>query len=279
MKLVTLSHPSGERVAEQEGDLLYLLDTPSMLQLIESGGVARRTGETVALADVQLLAPIPRPRRNIMCIGKNYLDHAAEFSRSGFDHDDAHDQAPEYPIVFTKSPDAVIGPDAPITYPHGLSAMVDYEAEIAMVIGRKASKISQQEAISHIFGYTLINDMTARDLQSRHRQWFLGKSLDSFCPMGPAILTAADTRPDALDITCHVNGELRQSGNTADLIFSMAQLIEVISAIITLYPGDIIATGTPAGVGAGFSPPRFLSPGDEIRVASPQIGTLVNSIG
>ena len=253
-----------------------------MLALIEAGGQARRTGQSVALADAQLLAPIPRPRRNILCVGKNYLDHVGEFSRSGFDTsrsaDTPPEQPPEHPIVFTKMPETVIGPGDAIPYPHGLSDKVDYEAEVAMVIGRKAHKVSRADALGHVFGFTLVNDVTARDLQSRHKQWFIGKSLDGFCPMGPAIVTADTVQADALDITCHVNGQLRQQGCTRDLIFDMGQLIETLSAGITLYPGDIIATGTPAGVGAGFSPPRFLLPGDVVEVASPQIGALVNTV-
>ena len=282
MKLVTIRHQAHEHVAEQEGDTLYLLDAPSMLALITAGGMAERTGQSLVLADVQLLAPIPHPRRNILCVGKNYLDHVGEFSRSGFDASSAPDAppelAPEHPILFTKLPETVIGPGDPIRYPHGVSEALDYEAEVAMVIGRKAHQVSHADALGHIFGFTLVNDVTARDLQRRHKQWFIGKSLDSFCPMGPAIITADAVAAHGLDITCHVNGQLRQSGCTRDLIFDMASLIATLSAGITLYPGDIIATGTPAGVGAGFSPPRFLQPGDVVQVASPQIGVLVNTV-
>lgn len=275
-KLMSFRHQGREKVGELEGSALHVLGAPSMLDLIADGG-AERTGEIVPLADAAVIAPIPRPCRNIFCIGKNYRDHVAEFVKSGFDAT-AREDLPEYPIVFTKAADAVIGPGDGIAYPAGLSDMVDYEGEIGVVIGRLCKKVSRADALSHIFGFTLINDVTARDLQKRHVQWFIGKSLDSFCPMGPAIVTADELAADDIAIECRVNGELRQSGNTRDLIFDMAALIETLSAGITLYPGDVIATGTPSGVGAGFSPPKFLKPGDVVEVSSPAIGVLANRV-
>jgi 2-keto-4-pentenoate hydratase/2-oxohepta-3-ene-1,7-dioic acid hydratase in catechol pathway len=229
--------------------------------------------------DVHLLAPIRLPARNIFCIGKNYRRHAEEFSRSGFDTASASGPAlPPYPVVFTKVPESVIGDQETVQYPEGLSNALDYEAELAVVIGRSGRGISRDKAMDHVFGYTIINDVTARDWQQRHQQWFLGKSFDTFCPMGPVLVTADELDPAALDIRCWVNDELRQDANTADLIFDIPTLIETLSAGMTLQPGDIIATGTPEGVGAGFSPPRFLQRGDEVAIEIQGIGRLVNDV-
>lgn len=276
-KLMSVRHQGKEKVGELQGDALHVLAVDSMLDLIEVGGAAR-TGEIVPLADVAVIAPIPRPRRNVICIGKNYREHVAEFARSGFDTTLANADLPAHPIVFTKMPDAVIGPGEAIAYPVGLSEMLDYEGEVGVIIGKTCRNVARADALAHIFGFTLINDVTARDLQKRHAQWFIGKSLDTFCPMGPAIVTADEVAVDDIDIECRVNDELRQSGNTRDLIFDMATLIETLSAGITLYPGDIIATGTPSGVGAGFNPPKFLRPGDVVEVSSKAIGSLVNKV-
>jgi 2-keto-4-pentenoate hydratase/2-oxohepta-3-ene-1,7-dioic acid hydratase in catechol pathway len=232
------------------------------------------------LAGATLLAALPLPPRNILCVGKNYREHAREFTGSGYDSSarGAQDAIPEHPIVFTKMPQTVIASGAPIPYPHGLSDALDYEAELAVIIGRGGRGIRKADALAHVFGYTIVNDVTARDLQQRHRQWFIGKSLDGFCPMGPLIATADEIDPSALRIECRVNGELRQSASTRDLIFDVPTLIETLSAGITLMPGDVIATGTPAGVGIGFSPPRFLRPGDEVEITVPELGRLVNRV-
>lgn len=236
-------------------------------------------GEAVALAGVELLAPMPQPRRNIFCVGKNYRDHAREFSRSGFDASARpSEDIPEHPVFFTKPAGSVIGPGAAIDSHPAVTRELDYEVELAVVIGHGGRAIPKARALEHVWGCTIINDVTARDLQKRHRQWFLGKSLDSFCPMGPWIVTADELAMDALDIRCWVNGELRQSANTRDLIFDIPTLIETLSAGITLEPGDIIATGTPAGVGIGFTPPRFLAPGDEVRMAIGGVGELLNNV-
>jgi 2-keto-4-pentenoate hydratase/2-oxohepta-3-ene-1,7-dioic acid hydratase in catechol pathway len=239
------------------------------------------SAESIPLRDVKLLAPIPRPRRNIFCIGKNYFDHAHEFTRSGFDSSakTAAQAVPKAPIVFTKVPECVIATGEVVRYPHGVSAQVDYEAELAVVIGREGRGISHEEALNHVFGYTIVNDVTARDLQSKHAQWLLGKSQDTFCPMGPWIVTADEIDAANLSIRCWINDELRQDSNTSLLIFDIPTLISTISAGITLYPGDVIATGTPAGVGIGFGPPRFLKPGDRMAMEIEGIGRLENSIG
>jgi 2-keto-4-pentenoate hydratase/2-oxohepta-3-ene-1,7-dioic acid hydratase in catechol pathway len=186
---------------------------------------------------------------------------------------------PKAPIVFTKVPECVIATGETVRYPHGVSAQVDYEAELAVVIGREGRGISREEALTHVFGYTIVNDVTARDLQSKHAQWLLGKSQDTFCPMGPWIVTADEIDAANLSIRCWINDELRQDSNTSLLIFDIPTLISTISAGITLYPGDVIATGTPAGVGIGFDPPRFLKPGDRMAMEIEGIGRLENSIG
>jgi len=233
-------------------------------------------GPTLKLSEVRLLTPILTPRRNVFCVGKNYKEHAKEFNQSGFDA--SATEIPEVPIIFTKSSGSVIGPGAEISSHSELTQSLDYEAELGVVIGRGGRAISREAALSRVWGYTVINDVTARDLQRRHQQWFIGKSLDTFCPMGPWIVTADEIDPQRLDISCKVNDEVRQHASTGDMIFDVATLIEVISKGITLKAGDIIATGTPAGVGAGFKPPRFLKPADVVSITIEKIGTLTNRV-
>ncbi len=237
-------------------------------------------GAAMTFAGVELEAPIPRPRRNLFCVGKNYHAHAHEFTRSGFDSSAANaaEAIPEAPIVFSKVPESVIAPGAPIVLPRGVSEAVDYEAELAVIIGRGGRGISTARAMDHVWGYTIINDVTARDLQGRHKQWLLAKSCDTFCPMGPVAVTADEVDIAHLQVRCWVNDELRQDANTAELIFDIPTLIATISAGITLKPGDIIATGTPAGVGIGFNPPRYLAAGDRVRVEITGLGSLDNPV-
>jgi 2-keto-4-pentenoate hydratase/2-oxohepta-3-ene-1,7-dioic acid hydratase in catechol pathway/pimeloyl-ACP methyl ester carboxylesterase len=264
-------------------DLLGLVeDWPSYADQL----LADETG--VPLAETELLPPL-HTGRNIMCVGKNYRDHAAEFSGSGYDASDspgangaassAASAEPTHPALFTKAASSVVGCGAAIDPHTSVTAALDYEAELAVVIGTGGREISRADAWQHVWGYTLINDVTARDLQRDHKQWFLGKSLDTFCPMGPWAATADEIDATDLRLTCHVNGELRQDANTADLIFDIPALIETISAGMTLRPGDIIATGTPAGVGLGFTPPRFLAPGDTVTISAPGLGSLTNRVG
>jgi 2-keto-4-pentenoate hydratase/2-oxohepta-3-ene-1,7-dioic acid hydratase in catechol pathway len=238
-------------------------------------------GPQIALAAAKLKAPVPLPLRNIMCVGKNYHEHAKEFSASGFDSSStgAADAIPTAPIIFTKVPQSVIGPDEPIRYPTGVSEQLDYEAELAVIVGKGGRGISKANALSHVWGYTIINDVTARDIQGRHKQWFLGKSMDTFAPMGPWAVTADEVDLATAGIRCWVNGELRQDAKIADLIFDIPTLIETLSAGITLLPGDIIATGTPAGVGIGFKPPKFLKKGDVVAMEVDGIGRLSNQVG
>ena len=278
MRLVTFE-ASGQRVGalDAEGRVRRLEFDGSMLDLIRAGGALPAQGGVVEGA--RILAPIPRPAKNIFCVGKNYHEHAKEFAGSGFDAT-AKEVVPEFPVVFSKPPTCVIGPGEPIPAHLDPTGSVDYEGELAVVIGCAGRGIARADALRHVFGYTIVNDVTARTLQHRHRQWILGKGLDGFAPMGPAILTADEVPdPRALRLTTHVNGERRQDAPVADLIFDIPTLIETISAGITLEPGDIIATGTPAGVGIGFTPPRFLARGDMVRVEVAGIGVLENPVG
>lgn len=233
--------------------------------------------DPVALSEVTLQAPLPRPRRNIFCVGKNYYEHAHEFSKSGFDSSAAAGAVPAHPIVFSKVPESVIGPTAPILIDPAVSTAIDYEAELAVIIGRAGRGIRPENAFDHVWGYTIINDVTARDLQGRYSQWLIGKSQDTFCPMGPWAVTRDAFDISNADIRSRVNGELRQESNTGRLIFDVPTIIATIAAGVTLLPGDVIATGTPAGVGIGFDPPKYLAPGDIVSVEVEGIGVLENT--
>src|ERR1700731_4678719 len=232
------------------------------------------------LAGHALMAPIPQPRRNVFCVGKNYHEHAKEFAQSGYDTSAAQGElAPSFPVIFTKAPSTVIAADAPVSAFAHLTEQLDYEAELAVIIGTPGKGISKADALDHVWGYTIVNDVTARDLQQKHRQWFLGKSMDTFCPMGPWVVTADEVGDSAdLNVKCWINGELRQDANTSDLIFDIPTILSTISAGITLQPGDVIATGTPAGVGIGFKPPRFLKAGDVMKISIDKLGTLTNAV-
>ena len=247
----------------------------SVIETLAAGGkMPATTGGPVALADVALDAPIPLPRRNLWCVGRNYHAHAKELATSVFKDNSANTE--EWPIVFTKVPECVVGPQDAVRVPVEVTTAVDYEAELAVVTGKGGKNISRAAAMEHVFGYTIVNDVSARDVQVRHQQWDMGKSFDTFCPMGPWIVTA-----DVLDgrqtrVRCWVNGELRQDGPTQNMIFDIPTLIETISRGITLYPGDVIATGTPAGVGMGMQPPRYLAAGDVVRIEVDGIGAIEN---
>jgi 2-keto-4-pentenoate hydratase/2-oxohepta-3-ene-1,7-dioic acid hydratase in catechol pathway len=236
--------------------------------------------QALTLEQIKLLAPIPRPARNIFCVGKNYMNHAREFSRSGFDAGQSApaDAIPDCPIVFTKPPETVIAHGEPVWSAAEVTTSLDYEVELAVIIGQGGRGIRKSDAMRHVWGYTIINDVTARDWQRKHKQWFLGKSFDTFCPMGPIAVTADEVDAANLDVRCWVNGELRQNANTRDLIFDVPTIIETISAGITLYPGDIVATGTPEGVGIGFNPPKFLKSGDVMAMEITGLGRLENAV-
>lgn len=228
------------------------------------------------LREVTLEAPLPRPRRNIFCVGKNYHEHAHEFAASGFDSSAASGAVPKHPIIFSKVPESVIAHRESVLIEAQVSAAIDYEAELGVIIGTGGRGIAKLDALDHVWGYTIINDVTARDLQGLYSQWLVGKSQDTFCPMGPWAVTRDEIDLSDTRVECWINGELRQSANTRDLIFDVPTIIATISAGVTLMPGDVIATGTPAGVGIGFKPPKYLVPGDVARIEIGGIGVLEN---
>ena len=234
------------------------------------------TAKPVPLEDVTLLAPIPRPRQDVICLGMNYRDHEKEAAK--YDAEAFKKEKPAA-VYFSKRVSRAGDPDGDIPRYEGLVERLDYEAELAVILGKPARNVKAEEAGDCIFGYTILNDVSARDLQTGHKQWYFGKGLDGFAPMGPCILTADETAfPPALDISCTVNGEERQRSNTALLIHSIGEVVEELSAGMTLLPGTIIATGTPAGVGMGFDPPRFLKSGDVVECAVRGIGTLRSTV-
>ncbi len=229
-----------------------------------AGLAERKLGLPAAKA--RLEAPLPRPARNIFCLGRNYREHAAERGA----------EAPAHPVFFTKVPESVLAPGGRIVR-HPATRELDYEVELAVVIGVAGRDIPRQAALGHVFGYTVVNDVTARDLQKRHGQWFKGKTLDTFCPMGPVLVTADEIPdPQQLAITLRVNGETRQASHTSKMIFPVAECIAVLSEGLTLLPGDVIATGTPEGVGAALG--TFLQPGDRIEAEIERIGVLENHV-
>ena len=249
-------------------------------RLARGEGLPREAGPRLPVAAVQLRAPLPRPGRNLFCIGRNYRAHAAELATTVF-----RESLPEkdaWPIVFTKFPETVVGPHDPVRLPGAqITAQIDYESELAVVIGRGGRDIPRSRAMDHVLGYTIVNDVSARDVQVRHQQWVLGKSFDTFCPMGPWIVTADEldgrnTRVRGWITPAGGQAELRQDGRTSDMIFDIATQIETCSRGITLRPGDIIATGTPSGVGMGFQPPKWLQHGDVFRIEVDGIGAIEN---
>jgi len=249
--------------------------------LAGGGALPPVAGARLPLSAVALQAPLPRQRRNLFCVGRNYRQHAKELAGSVFKA--SAEKEDGWPIVFTKLPECVVGPGAPVELPRlpggGLvSEQIDYEAELAVVIGRGGKNIPKSRALDHVFGYTIVNDVTARDVQMRHSQWDLGKSFDTFCPMGPVIVTPDECDGTDTRVRLWMNGELRQDGQTRDLIFDIPTLIETCSRGITLQPGDVIATGTPAGVGMGMTPPRWLASGDAMRIEIDGIGVLENTV-
>jgi len=221
-----------------------------------------------SFSDIEWLSPIPRTPKNILCIGKNYHDHAKEMGAQ---------EAPQDLVVFTKSPTSIAADEQVLPIHEGKTNSLDYEGELAIVIGKKGKEIPKNLAYDYIFGYTIANDLTARDVQDRHIQYFLGKSLEGTCPLGPYIVSKDEiTNPQNLSIVTKVNGEVRQNGTTKDMVFPLDELVSTLSQYVTLEPGDVILTGTPAGVGKGMNPPTFLKAGDEVKVSIQGIGTLAN---
>jgi 2-keto-4-pentenoate hydratase/2-oxohepta-3-ene-1,7-dioic acid hydratase in catechol pathway len=287
MKVATVSVAGERRVGQITKDGMSIAPFDLTLAEAQDGILAliRRNGagmpptlSPIPLSQVTIEAPIPVPRRNIFCVGKNYHEHAHEFARSGFDTSSSNGAVPSNPILFSKVPESVIACGRAVVIDPRVSTAVDYEAELAVIIGKAGRGIEAKHALEHVWGYTIINDVTARDLQARYSQWLIGKSQDTFCPMGPFAVTPDEIDVGNTPISCSVNGELRQSSNTSLLIFGIPKIIETLSAGITLQPGDVIATGTPAGVGVGFDPPKYLKGGDVVRIEIGGIGVLENEI-
>ncbi len=287
MRVATFSIAGERRVGlvDVEGETIAPFDFPveaaksGILALIEHGdGPLPRLLTPVPLAGVELEAPMPRPRRNIFCVGKNYHEHAHEFARSGFDSSASAGAVPKDPIIFSKVPESVVATHSNVLIDIRVSSAVDYEAELAVIIGKEGRCISKEDALGHVWGYTIVNDVTARDLQGRYSQWLIGKSQDTFCPMGPWAVTRDEFDLASAGIRCFVNGDMRQNSKISLLIFDIPTIISTLSQGITLKPGDIIATGTPAGVGIGFDPPKYLNAGDVVRVEIDGIGALENRI-
>ncbi|MAS34975.1 MAG: hypothetical protein CL610_13280 [Anaerolineaceae bacterium] len=270
MKLITFTHNHRTQMGEIVGDQVYVLassDTLRMHEMIRRGITPSRVNQHYALADVTIQAPL-RPGK-IIAIGRNYAEHAKETGN----------KPPERPLIFSKLTSAVISPGDNITWTEDITKEVDWEVELAVIIGKKARNVSEEDALNYVFGYTVANDVTARDLQHRvDTQWTRGKGLDTFCPLGPAIVTRSDIEdPQALSLKTTVNDEVMQDGNTKDMIFSVAYLIHYLSKHFTLEPADIILTGTPSGVGEGRDPKVFLKDGDVVTVSVEGIGELRNT--
>jgi 2-keto-4-pentenoate hydratase/2-oxohepta-3-ene-1,7-dioic acid hydratase in catechol pathway len=272
--------------AARRARLRLPFDAGDMLSLIASGraGLAalRRltrgyAGQGLAVGSLRLMAPIPRPRKNVFCVGWNYLEHFEEGAKAR-----PHAQEmPAHPAFFTKAPTAVNGPFDPIPLHAGVTEKLDWEVELGVVIGRAGSDIAEADALKHVYGYTVVNDVSAREVQRQHgQQWFKGKSLDGSCPMGPWIVTADEVPdPQALRITCRLNGVVKQDSNTRHMYFRIPRIIAELSAGLTLEPGDVISTGTPAGVGHARTPPEFMRAGDVLETEVEGIGALRNRIG
>jgi 2-keto-4-pentenoate hydratase/2-oxohepta-3-ene-1,7-dioic acid hydratase in catechol pathway len=267
MKLITFIQNGRHRIGEIVGDMVYVTAwTDPMTSLIRRGITPSRTYERFPLANVNIDAPLVPGK--IIAIGRNYAEHAKETGGS----------VPTEPLIFAKLPSAIIGPNRPITWRTSITQQVDWEGELAVVIGRRARNVSEEDAMNHVFGYTIANDVTARDLQRvKDSQWTRAKGLDTFCPLGPCIVTKDEiTEPHELALKTMVNGETRQDGNTHDMIFRIPFLVTYASRMFTLEAGDLILTGTPSGVGQGMNPPTFLNNGDTVTITIDGIGELSN---
>ena len=245
---------------------------------IKAAELEELTVGKAGFSEVTFLSPISMLVRNIFAVGKNYTEHAAEFDASGFNATSGATAVPAFPQIFTKATTSLAGPSDDIVFDPAHTSSVDYEGEIGVVIGAECRNVSPADALAKVFGFVALNDVTARDLQKNHSQWFLGKSLDTFCPVGPWITTEDEAPIPSLKVQTWVNGELRQVGLLTDLIFDVPNLISTLSKAMTLLPGDVIATGTPVGVGIGHSPPKFLQHGDLVRVAVTGLGELNNRV-
>lgn len=272
MKLVRFIHRTRTHLGELDGDVIFALsgsDTMTMMDLLRRGITPNRVSLSFPLAECELLAPLPRPGK-IIAIGRNYVEHAKETGSA----------VPKAPIIFSKFPSSVIGPDQTISWSKSITQEVDWEGELAVVIGKRGRNISEENAYSHIYGYTIANDISARDLQLRvDTQWTRGKSLDTFCPMGPYLVTRNEIKdPQKLKIKTMVNDKVMQTGNTKDMIFNIAYLIAYCSQMFTLEPGDVLLTGTPPGVGEGMDPKQYLQDGDVVKITIDSLGELSNPV-
>lgn len=293
MRIANVITPEGNRLAALRDGMLFPFDrlgfAGDLLELIDAGpgalaelqGALDNATADIAMGqadDFKFAAPIPKPRRTIFCAGKNYADHAAEYTHSGYDKPGAKEM-PDMPVSFFKLAECVVGPDTPVEAQPGTTSEMDYEAELAAILWSGGRGLSQEDAKSRIFGYAIVNDVTARDWQKGHDQWVLGKSFDGYMPMGPIVVTADEVEAMSdLSFDCYVNDELRQKGDPTDLIFDVPYLVSYFSRGITMLAGDIIATGSPLGPGIGFNPPKFLQAGDVVRIESPLMGTLTTPI-
>jgi len=296
LQLVTFTDAKGPRPGAMAGvgqvlDLIAAGGLPagvSDMQGIIASGAPALAAIRAALAhpapaallpieQVTLMAPIPRPHRNLFCVGRNYMDHVAEGDRT---RGITESELPKFPQFFTKAPDTVIAPGAAIPdhTATGVTKWLDYEAELTLIIGKPGANISKEDALSHVFGWTIGNDVTGRDLQRRHGQWFKGKSLDRSCPLGPWIVPADELDAADLAIQLWVNGEQRQSSRTSKMIFDVKEIIHQLSLGFTLLPGDVILTGTPEGVGYAMQPPQVLKDGDVVDIEIEGIGRLSNPV-
>ena len=285
MKLVTYLHSGAQGVgALTEGgvaplpypDMNTLIETASASQLLSAVQAAESSGALVPLSAVELCAPIPCPRQDVICLGINYMDHAEESAR--FKKEDFNGERP-YAVYFSKRVNQAVNPGDGTPSHSDIVKDLDYEAEMAVIIGKEASHVPENQVKDYIFGYTIINDVSARTIQNRHKQWYFGKSLDGFLPMGPCIATVDELEfPPKVQVQSRVNGELRQNENTSRLLFGVAYIVSELSQGMTLKPGTIIATGTPAGVGMGFNPPKFLKPGDVVECSVEGIGSITNPV-
>ena len=279
MRFVSFTTPgdSRERPGILEADGVRSIRCESLrayVALDPSARPARESGERLGLDAVEITAPI-RPSRNVFCVGRNYLEHAKEGARAA----GRELKLPEVPTFFTKTPSAIAGPDATVRFSSHVSNEYDFEAELAVVIGTRCKDVRERDAAGVVFGFTCLNDLTARDLQRAHLQWFKGKSLDDSCPIGPCIVSADEIgNAQALEIALRLNGAMMQKSNTSQMIFPIARLIAELSKGMTLEPGDVIATGTPDGVGFARTPPQFLHDGDVVEVDIEGIGVLRNRI-
>jgi 2-keto-4-pentenoate hydratase/2-oxohepta-3-ene-1,7-dioic acid hydratase in catechol pathway len=287
MRIAAMQDPKGKIFGAIDGDSFKpfsisggtLRDLRHVIKLLGNGNNAVEYGAPTPLAKVKLVAPVGPLLKNVICVGKNYYDHAKEFAQSGVDQSGDKQQAPADPVIFTKSTSSLADPGQKINISADPTHTADYEGEFGVVIGKRCKGATRADALDYVFGYTIVNDLTARAVQRKHKQWFLGKSLDGFCPVGPCIVTRDEFGvPAEQELSTYVNEERRQFAKLRDMIFDVPTFIETVSAYVTLEPGDLLATGTPAGVGIGFDPPKYLQPGDVVRISVSGIGDLTNPV-